>query len=219
MRLGLKDFQREALDRLGAYCVQTHAARGAARPDREAFEASTGRSYYSAPGFEGVPYVCLRLPTGGGKTILAAHAVGTVGRRLLATDWPACLWITPSTTIRDQTLRALRSPTHPYRHALEDSLSAPVEVVTLEEVLTMPRSLQSGAALVIVTTIQSYRIRDDRGQELSTARKIYRDNGYLQSAFENLPDWARPELTRRKWTRELVTREFSAIAISDHQHG
>ncbi len=196
MRLGLKDYQRETLARLAEYCdaVRTHSARDTARPDRDAFEALTGRNYYSAPGFEGVPYVCLRLPTGGGKTLLAAHAIGTIGRGLIGTDRPACLWITPNTTIRDQTRRALQTRHHPYRQALEDAVSASIEVVTIEEALTTPRTVQSDAALVIVTTIQSYRIRDEHGEELAATRRIYRDNGYLQSAFENLPSWARTEL-------------------------
>ena len=196
MRFALKNFQRETLARLAEYCeaVRSHIASGATHPDREAFEALTERTYYAAPNFEGVPYVCIRIPTGGGKTLLAAHAVGSIGRGLLGTDWPACLWITPNTTIRDQTLRALRSRDHPYREALQDSLHADVEVVTIEEVLTTPRAVQAKAALVIVTTIQSYRIRDEQGEELAATRRIYRDNGYLQSAFENLPPWARSEL-------------------------
>lgn len=123
--------------------------------------------------------------------------MGAIGRTLLETDNPACLWITPNTTIRDQTLRRLRSPTDPYRRALEDSLGAQVEVVTLEEALTTPRAVQAHAPLVIVTTIQSYRIRDERsGEELAATRRIYRDNGYLQIAFEKLPQWATTELSR-----------------------
>lgn len=195
----LKDYQRETLRVLGEYCqaVRGHAARGALRPQREAFDALTGRAYYSPPGFDRTPYVCLRLPTGGGKTLLAAHAMGEIGRTLLETDNVVCLWITPSTTIRDQTLRGLKAPDHPYRKALEDSLAGQVEVVTLEEALTTPRAVQARAALVVVTTIQSYRIRDERsGEELAATRRIYRDNGYLQTAFENVPAWAKSELAR-----------------------
>lgn len=194
----LKDYQQETLERLAAFsaAVRVGLERGAARPDREAFEQVTGRGYFAPPGFENVPYVCLRLPTGGGKTLLAAHAFGTVGDRLLGTDRPVCLWIAPSTTIRDQTFRALQNHNHPYRDALRQSIRAPVEVATLEQVLTNPRSVRSEAALVIVTTIQSYRIRDERsGEELAATRRIYRDNGYLQAAFENLPAWAQRELS------------------------
>src|SRR5438045_2642636 len=102
MRLRLKDYQVETLEKLGAYCdaVRQAALSGEARPERAAYTELTGRDYFSPPGFEGVPYVCLRLPTGGGKTLLAAHAAGAVGRRLLGIDRPACLWITPTTVIR-----------------------------------------------------------------------------------------------------------------------
>lgn len=34
------------------------------------------RAYQPVADLPGVPYACLRLPTGGGKTLLAAHSVG-----------------------------------------------------------------------------------------------------------------------------------------------
>jgi type III restriction enzyme len=197
-RLALKEYQKETLQILTEYCreVRRRETLGETRAESDAFRAQTGREYFTAPGFEGVPYICLRLPTGGGKTLLAAESIGEIGRALLGTDQPACLWITPSTTIRDQTLRALRRPTHPYRVALEESLACPVEVVTLEEALTKSGIVRSKeTALVIVTTIQSYRLRDEPGgEELATTRRIYRDNGYLQEAFQNLPAQVRAGL-------------------------
>ncbi len=191
-RLARKDYQTETLQVLTEYCreVRRRDALGEARAENEAFRALTGnRDYYTAPGFSGVPYVCLRLPTGGGKTLLAAESIGEIGRSLLGTDRPVCLWITPSTTIRDQTLRALLRPTHPYRLALEDSLACEAEVATLEEALTKPSLVRSKeTALVLVTTIQSYRLREKPGgEELADTRRIYRDNGYLQEAFQKLP--------------------------------
>jgi type III restriction enzyme len=77
----LKDYQQECLDRLTEYCraVRAAAATGLYRPERDAFERVTGRQdvYLAADAFTGVPYICLRVPTGGGKTLLGAHAVGT----------------------------------------------------------------------------------------------------------------------------------------------
>ena len=192
MRLPLKNFQREALDVIARYCagIRQGLARENPRPERLAYEAITERDYYTPPGFEGVPYVCIRIPTGGGKTLLAAHAVGTIGDKLLGTDRPVCLWIAPSTTIRDQTLRGLQKQHHPLRLALQDSLASDVEVLTLEDALLRPRAIQSRAALVIVTTIQSYRI----DEETTAPRKIYEDNGYLQVDFHDVPEWARSRL-------------------------
>jgi type III restriction enzyme len=222
----LKEYQQESLDRLGEYCqaICRATARGESKPARAAFEQITERSYHFAPNFEQVPYVCLRLPTGGGKTLLAAHALGTIADKLLGQEHPACLWITPGTVIRDQTLRALRHPTHPYRLALQDALHSQVEIVTMEEALTRPQTMQSPTALVIVTTIQSYRLRDDRtGQELADTRRIYRDNGYLQMIFDKLPRWAQAELSKDE--RGLVDlslanaiRLRSPIVIIDEAH-
>lgn len=197
MRLPLKHFQDRSLAALKQYAIAVRdcTLTGSRSPEREAYEEVTGdRQYFQTPKFAGVPYICLRLPTGGGKTLLAAHAVGVIGRSLLETDRPACLWITPSTTIRDQTLRALKNPHHPYRIALDEALGTGVEVTTIEEVLLSPRHVQAAAPLVVVTTIQSYRVQDDQGRELAAARRIYRDNGYMQAALANLPSWVREEL-------------------------
>ena len=192
-RLARKDYQTETLRILTDYCreIRRRDALGETGSEAAAFRGITGRGdYYTAPGFEGVPYVCLRLPTGGGKTLLAAECIGEIGRALLGTDRPVCLWITPSTTIRDQTRPALNNLTHPYRLALEDSLACPVELATLEEALTKPALVRSKeTALVIVTTIQSYRLREKLGgEELAATRRIYRDDGYLQEVFQNLPE-------------------------------
>lgn len=44
-------------------------------------------SYHPLPGFdEGMPYFCLRVPTGGGKTRLGARSVPLVNRYLLETS-------------------------------------------------------------------------------------------------------------------------------------
>jgi type III restriction enzyme len=199
MRLYPKEYQRTTLDKLGEYCdaVRREILRGSRRPERDAFEQVAGRNYFSPPGFDGIPYVCLRLPTGGGKTLLAAHAVGTVGRHLLGTDRPVCLWITPTTTIRDQTRRKLQDKKDPHRLALVEALGPEVEVITLEEALSSSRSITGSVPAVIVTTIQSYRVKEDRGgQEFEANRRIFRDNGYLQRAFSDIPPAKRAALSQ-----------------------
>jgi hypothetical protein len=62
-----------------------------------------------------MPYVCLRVPTGGGKTLLACHAAGLAITDLLQAERAVVLWLVPSNTILDQTAAALRNPRHPYR--------------------------------------------------------------------------------------------------------
>src|SRR5690606_26979358 len=53
---------------------------------------------------EDVPYVCLRFPTGGGKTIMGAHIIKTANSTYARKDYPFVVWLVPSTTIKEQTL-------------------------------------------------------------------------------------------------------------------
>ncbi len=60
-----------------------------------AFYDLTQRPYTSVEGLPGMPYVCLRLPTGG-KTLIACYIVGITASELLKTESPIVLWFVPS---------------------------------------------------------------------------------------------------------------------------
>ena len=46
----------------------------------------------------------------------------------------------------------------------------------------------SSSAVIVVTTIQSYRIDEEAN------RKVYQDDGYLMDHFSELPTWIREQL-------------------------
>ena len=119
----LKDFQRNALKTLAAYLER---ARQTADPERAFGEIVRQREperrpppYRTLPGLPGIPNACLRLPTGAGKTLLAAHSIAVAGRAYLEKDFPVVLWLVPTNTIRKQTAEALKKPSHPYRAAID----------------------------------------------------------------------------------------------------
>jgi len=130
--LTLKRYQEHALQELDKYL---RAAR--LTGPRLAFEAQTGFGYNTEP-FGEIPCVCLRIPTGGGKTLMAAEAIGRMAR-----EWsnglpqPLVLWLVPSDTIRSQTLSALRTPGHPFRQALAQGVGDEVRVCELDELATL----------------------------------------------------------------------------------
>lgn len=126
-----------------------------------------------------MPYICIRVPTGGGKTLIACHAAGIAMTELLQADRAVVLWLVPSNTILDQTANALRDPRHPYRRALEVACGA-VEVVTIDEALRLTRAMLNERTIVIVATIQSFRVED------TTGRKVY-DRGGFSEHFLNIP--------------------------------
>ena len=152
--LALKSYQQAALSALTAFARAAQVKVAAL-----AFGELAGRAY-NPDAFGDVPCVCLRIPTGGGKTLLAAHAVATLAREWQASDAPVSLWLVPSDTIRSQTLKALQTAGHPYRDALEASYGAGVRVCVLEDLAPIPPGDWGLKAVVVVVTIQSFRIDD-----------------------------------------------------------
>ena len=116
--------------------------------------------------FGDVPCVCLRIPTGGGKTLLAAHAIPLMAREWRAADFPVALWLVPSTTIRDQTLRALQTSGHPYRAALESAYGQALTVLDLDAAPTLAPQDFGRRAIVLVATMQSFRVKQTQGRNV-----------------------------------------------------
>ena len=177
MHLPLKEYQERTLETLTEYyqnCLRLQNA-------NTAFYDLTERPYASVDGLPGMPYVCLRLPTGGGKTFVACHAVSITASELLKTESPIVLWLVPSNAIRDQTLSALKNRSHPYRDALE-SARRNVEILTIGEALYLSPHILNTKTTIIVSTMQAFRVEDTDG------RKVYEPSGALMGHFTHLPD-------------------------------
>jgi type III restriction enzyme len=164
-----------------------------------------------------MPYVCLRVPTGGGKTLLACHAAGIAQTDLLHAERAVVLWLVPSQTILSQTADALRDPRHSYRVALETACAGPVEVYTIEEALGLSRGAVEGGTVVIVATIQAFRAED------TTGRRVYAQNGVLADHFLNLPANRIPDMLPGADGKPLpslvnVLRLRRPIVIVDEAH-
>ena len=56
----------------------------------------------------GVPNLCFKVPTGGGKTFIACNAVRPIFDALPATKTKAVVWLVPSDAILTQTAKALK---------------------------------------------------------------------------------------------------------------
>src|SRR5690606_11250840 len=140
----LKDYQLQTLAALRRFLEKTVELNDA----DTAFYAVTKRPFTSLPNLPGLPYVCLRIPTGGGKTILAAHSIGVAADSFLRTDAPTVLWLVPSQTIRDQTLATLQDRAHPNRRALADRFGENVRIMGVADALYAKRADYDGGAVV-----------------------------------------------------------------------
>jgi type III restriction enzyme len=184
----LKNYQEKSLDWLGRYyerCRTLHEA-GDRFPVATAFTSITAEIYGSGLPYSkveqlpGIPYVCLRIPTGGGKTVLGCEAVAVAQKELLRADHALILWLVPSDPIRRQTLDRMKDRKDPYRVALETKLGT-VEVLDIEEAMNVTRATLEGATVIVVATMQAFRRKD------ISQLKVYESNGALMSHFENLP--------------------------------
>ncbi len=180
----LKDYQERVLESLGDFfrlTAQSKKPEVAFREVTRRFGEAVPYVPVTAAGLgPDMPYVCLRVPTGGGKTLLACYAAGLAQRQFMRAERAVVLWLVPSNTILDQTADALRDPRHPYRRALELACGA-VEVMTIDEALRLSRAAVDGQTVVIVSTIQSFRVED------TTGRRVYDQNGAFSEHVMNVP--------------------------------
>jgi type III restriction enzyme len=183
----LKEYQQTALDRFRVYLRDVSKI----GPDGAnlAFYKATNLPYRQAPVIaDGTPYVCLRIPTGGGKTVMGAHAVGIAAQEFLEVKNPMVLWLVPSTPILDQTVSALKNPDHPYRAALAKDFGRNVSVLTKAEALAISRADAEGGACIIVSTIHSFRREMASGRPNEEGLKVYQDAGNLMDHFSGLTE-------------------------------
>ena len=137
-----------------------------------------GSQYHPIEGFAvDMPYFCLRVPTGGGKTWLAAKSVLPINTHLLGIEHSVILWLVPSNAIREQTLKALKDRHHPYHQALREA--GPITVLDLDEAKNVTRATLDTSTTVIVTTRQAFQVGD------TEIRKVYESSGALMHHFDN----------------------------------
>jgi len=218
----LKDYQQRVLESLREFLSES-----ARRHEPEkAYEQVTAKVYGQSltycklpnPRFASMPYVCIRVPTGGGKTLLACHTVGIALNRYLPAPHAVVLWLVPSNTILDQTADALRDPRHPYRRALDLECGSPVEVLTIEEALRMTRATVEGQTVVIVSTLQCFRTSDPEG------RKVYDGtNGHMKDLVASIPPERYGDMDmgsdgRPAYSLINVLRHHRPIIIVDEAH-
>ena len=184
-----KIYQQQVLDSVEAYFKACHELPSPSI----AFTATTerlwgrGLSYNPLSGFPAdMPYFCLRVPTGGGKTWLAAKSVQLVNTHLLRCEHSVILWLVPSKPIREQTIKALKDRSHPYHAALREA--GPITVLDLEDAKSVTRATLDTSTTVIVATRQAFQVEEEE------CRKVYQSSGALMHHFDNLSPTQRDEL-------------------------
>lgn len=129
-----------------------------------------------------VPHICVKVPTAGGKTFIACNALKTIFDAFDYDKPKAVMWLVPSITILEQTLKNLKDPSHPYRQKINSHFGNKVEVfdkATLLQGSGFNATSVKEQLNIMVFSFDSLRARNKED------RKVFQENGNLQS-FENL---------------------------------
>ncbi len=123
-----------------------------------------------------IPHVCFKVPTGGGKTLLAAAALERLNRQIGLT-----LWITPTRAIYEQTKGALRNREHPYRQMLERASGGRVKLLEKEDLFTRG----DAANYLCVMLLMLPAANRQKGREFL---RMFRDSGRYPTLFPDSDD-------------------------------
>ena len=163
----------------------------------------------------GVPNVCLKVPTGGGKTFMAACALKPIFDALPFTKSKAVVWLVPSDAILEQTIKNLSNPQHPYRERLGVDFSHRVEVYSKAQLLNghnfTPATVNESLS-IFVLSYDSFRTSKKEG------RKAYQENGNLDAfaKYFNNPDLLLADTDETALVQ--VIRCLCPVVVVDESH-
>lgn len=162
-----------------------------------------------------VPQVCFKVPTGGGKTFLAANSIKPIFDSMPHIHPKAVVWLVPSDAILTQTYRTLTDKNHDYRKKIDVDFGNKVEIYSKQQLLNgqnfNPTSVSDNLS-VFVLSYDSFRTSKKDG------RKAYQENGSLlpfvrfkQDSGSLLEDTDETALIQ-------VIRKLNPVVIVDESH-
>lgn len=236
----LKEYQQKALDQLKQYLelLVEWKKKADENPDLEidfslkAWEkAEIEKTFHSSKdGLQRyLPNFCLKIPTGGGKTLLAVKSIDLINTIYLRKRTGLILWVVPTNQIYRQTIQSLRNREHPYRQHLDIASSG--RTLILEKIDRFsPSDIEENLVVLMLMLPSASR------QNKETLR-VFRDNGGFQSFFPPEDDIEGHETLLNKyknldtfgnesdfWGRQVKTslgntlRLLSPIIILDEGH-
>lgn len=206
----LKIYQKKTLDVLSNYLHRCAIYKDVSRAYHETtLEEFKQEGVYNDAGFTNIPYVCLRLPTGGGKTILASYSIPIVCKELLARDYSLVIWLVPSNAILEQTYNCLLDNNHPYRQILNEYFNGNVEILKVEDARSITKGSLDTNTTIIISTFASWRVDKTEG------RKVYEENGSLSSHFENLKQEKKENLEKFKESDLVIPSLANVVYLNN----
>ncbi len=218
----LKEYQIKVIDKLKEYLSALDESRKEyleflefkpnlakfANFPKEAWNKSVGNIYHSNENGIGEPLaeLYLKVPTGGGKTLLACHSIDLINKIYLKRQTGLVLWIMPTSQIYRQTILNLKNREHPYRQVLD--ISSGGRVLIKEKTDNFNR-LDVEENLVILMLMLPSANRQNK-----ETLKIFQDSGEFTDFF---PDEDNYELNSKLIKKISNLDCFTSLGIEDEQ--
>ncbi|MFC5473286.1 DEAD/DEAH box helicase [Paraherbaspirillum soli] len=217
----LKPYQQSVINDLAVYLSTLEKTPHLARAFK-AFWADRGVTRMDAyrNNVSGVPHICAKVPTAGGKTYIAVNAIKTIFDTFIAHSPERAklvVWLVPSLAILEQTVKNLSDPDHPYSKRLNQLFKGRVTVYEKRDML-LGAGFSADAVKeqlsIVVMSFDSLRARNKED------RKIFQDNGYLASFLTGAEaqddDWRLPEYDASALIN--VIRRLKPVVVVDESH-
>ena len=179
---------------------------------REKSAPALGRYQNVIPG---VPNLCFKVPTGGGKTFIACNAVRPIFDALPATKTKAVVWLVPSDAILTQTAKSLKNPQHPYRQKIDVDFGGRVEVYTKQELLNGQNFNPTAVTEQLSVMVLSYDSFRGRGKEVL---KAYQENSNLAEFAKVLGKPDSPIEKADETALFQIINQLNPLVIVDESH-
>ena len=140
---------------------------------------------------EHYPRINLKIPTGGGKTILAVEAIKEYQSVFAQKKTGLIVWIVPKEIIYTQTVNNLRDKSHPYRQLLDHASGG--RTVIAEKGHTITKNDVEDNLVILFLMAQSTK------RSTNESLKVFKDSGGFDSFF---PEDNRYDL-HYKWLEEV----------------
>ena len=179
----LKSYQQKSLDKISEFLKDLEKE----KPEF-AFMHLTKQPYKDEFFGDDIPFICIKIPTGGGKTLVGCHSVIQIMDSFLKEKMGhgIVMWFVPSEAIKSQTLRKFKDRKDMHRRASDEYFDNNVKIFSNEEALRITKNDVDDNVCIIVSSLDAFR----KEKTLQNKYKVYQENGALIGHFEDaeLPD-------------------------------
>ena len=213
----LKPFQREVINDLKRFLQILNEKMDVSEAYNEYWEEKNvdiaGKGYKN--NIKNVPDICFKVPTGGGKTYLASSSIKPIIDSMPKNKVEFVVWLVPSNSILDQTIKNLTNRNHPYRQKIDLDFNNKVEVYTKEELIVAQNFNPSVITEQLSICVLSY---DSLRSNKKEGRKVYQENPNL-TPFKMLYNTPETLIDGVDDTALMqVINQLSPVVIVDESH-